>query len=305
MCDGGGYGFIAIRNVNAKLPAGTTIRAIERYLRIPVVFVDSTGDPESLGIVIQAGSGATSGIPEQRKHRPLVCGLQVQNFDDDLRTGLVGKSQMSVGTIGCFVRFKNRDIAFLSNNHVVAAENRGIRGKDRILQSGALSISSGDQVGVLSDFFPLRMSSQTALPSLGTARMNLIDAGWAKITAQTGGRQKYLASRKVPAPHGTAKPQVGDKVFKVGRRTGLTRGIVRLTPTIVGPVNYSSGPCWFRRSMLIESEGKDVFSDKGDSGSVIVRDDGTVIGLLFAGYGAQTYACPIEEVLKKLKCTLL
>jgi hypothetical protein len=307
LSQGGAYGFIAVRNIEAKLPDGVEVRTIEQHEGIAVGFIDSTRDPESLAAVIQASSGQVSKMPEQGRHRPLVCGLQIQNFDDDLRTGLISKEQMVLGTLGCFIRLRNGEVGFLSNNHVVAGENRGVRGKDRILQSGSLSISAVEQGGILSDFVRLRFSSAMAHPTLGTARFNVVDAGCVKVTVERGCRQKYLAGRKLPTPHGADKPRVGEKVFKVGRTTGLTRGIVRLTPAVVGPVGYASGPCWFRRSMLIESEGGKFFSEKGDSGAAIVRDDGTgtVIGLLFAGDGTQTWACPIEQVLRMLKCKIL
>jgi hypothetical protein len=48
-----------------------------------------------------------------------------------------------------------------------------------------------------------------------------------------------------------------------------------------------------------------LFSDKGDSGSAIVRTNGEVIGLLYAGNGQQTDACPIEDILSSLHCSFL
>ena len=74
--------------------------------------------------------------------------------------------------------------------------------------------------------------------------------------------------------------------------------------TQVGPVNYDHGPCWFRRSIVIEGLNGSRFSDHGDSGSIIVRTNGEVIGVLYAGNGQQTYACPIDIVLQSLGCTL-
>jgi hypothetical protein len=90
----------------------------------------------------------------------------------------------------------------------------------------------------------------------------------------------------------------------VGRTTGLTRGEVKDIATIVGPISYSPGPCWFRRSLTIEGINGTMFSDHGDSGSAILRDNGEVVGLLHAGNGQQTYACPIDAVLQALGCTL-
>ena len=46
------------------------------------------------------------------------------------------------------------------------------------------------------------------------------------------------------------------------------------------------------------------FSQSGDSGSVVVNENGAVVGLLYAGNSTQIYACPIDEVLQSLNCTL-
>src|SRR5262249_7697373 len=118
--------------------------------------------------------------------------------------------------------------------------------------------------------------------------------------------QAYLPLRTgLVAPHAVATAQIGDRVFKVGRTTGLTFGEVKDIATVVGPVTYNGKPCWFRRSITIEGVNGTLFSDHGDSGSAILRMSGEVVAILYAGNGVQTYACPIETVLKSLKCTLV
>jgi len=49
-----------------------------------------------------------------------------------------------------------------------------------------------------------------------------------------------------------------------------------------------------------------MFSDHGDSGAAIIKD-GTreVVGLLFAGNGTDTFACPIDAVLTALNCSIV
>jgi hypothetical protein len=70
-------------------------------------------------------------------------------------------------------------------------------------------------------------------------------------------------------------------------------------------VPYDVGPCWFRHCIVIVGDNGTIFSDRGDSGSAVVRADGMVLGLLYAGNGTQTYACPISEVLAAFDCSLL
>ena len=74
---------------------------------------------------------------------------------------------------------------------------------------------------------------------------------------------------------------------------------------MVGPIPYAAGPSWFRTSITIEGLNGTMFSDHGDSGSAIVRTNGEIVGVLYAGNGQQTYACPIDAVFSALKCTLI
>lgn len=69
-------------------------------------------------------------------------------------------------------------------------------------------------------------------------------------------------------------------------------------------MGYGIGGCWFRQSFVIEGVNGTTFSDRGDSGSAIVRNDGAVLGLLYAGNGVQTYACPMASIAAALNCQL-
>lgn len=73
-----------------------------------------------------------------------------QNYDSDLREQVLARGHMIVGTLGCFVHM-GTGTGFLSNNHVVAAENKA-NGGDTILQAGSHSTSSADSIGALHDF---------------------------------------------------------------------------------------------------------------------------------------------------------
>lgn len=303
---GEGFGFSAIRNAKVPVPL-SQVKGISEYRGFSVTFLDTDRDPERLVKLLLIGPGSpTTGVPEQDQHQTVVCGLQVQNYDDDERSGELADGHMIVGSIGCVARLSSGNPGFLSNNHVVAGENRGVKGKDRILQPGGGTISPGAQVGLLSDFVRLKPSPAGATLALGTAILNDMDAGSVEATSPEQCKQGYLPSRNLPTPSGIADAMLGDKVFKVGRTTGLTRGEVIQTGVIVGPIPYAPGPCWFRRSILIQGENGTPFSDHGDSGSAIVRrEDGKVVGLLFAGNGQHTWACRIGDVLRSLNCRIL
>lgn len=305
----GGYGFVAIRNTRAPVALAARIGGAPlptAFDGIPVTYRDSHMDPVQLARVPHSGParpGVGSVIPEQQAQTPLVCGLQVQNYDDDLRSGEIARGYIIIGTLGCFVQLAD-GAGILSNNHVLAGENRGVDGHDRIAHPGNAELKPATQVATLARYARLQTSPAGASVADGSAILNDIDAAVATLGSGINYRQAYLASRLAAAPQGAAPAQVGDKVHKVGRTTGLTLGTVRQVGAVVGPVGYGAGPCWFRRTIVIEGHQGATFSDHGDSGSVIVRDDGKVLGLLYAGNGTHTFACPIGDVLEALHCQL-
>lgn len=302
---GTGFGFRVVRNSAQIVPLAAR-PTLSKINGIPLSYVDTPHEVEAHVKVPHTGPGSpgsSSLIQEQNDQRPLCAGLQIQNFDDDTRSGVIPKGYIIVGTLGCFVKRTSGSTAILSNNHVVAGENRGVAG-DRILQSGNSTFDNKQLVAKLTDFVKLQISPNGATIIAGNVSFNDVDAGIAELETGLKFSKYYLPSRSLTSPTGAATPSVGDKVFKVGRTTGLTYGEIVDTATVVGPIGYTPGPCWFRNSMTIEGDNGTMFSDHGDSGSAIVRADGKVLGILYAGNGVQTYACPIDTVLSELKCTL-
>lgn len=309
------YGFFVVRNAAPIMPFAAMVGAKAPKLKtvpqtiqsVPLVLREAANDISPHLKVPFSGPGsptAASHVIEQSTIRPLCGGLQIQNFDNDVRTGVINQGFIIIGTLGCFVKLANGKPAILSNNHVVAGENHGKKGHDRILQAGTSAIVPGQQVATLTNFTRIRPSAPGVNVGTG-AILNVIDAGVATLIEGVAFGQGYHPTRNQPKPMGMATPKVGDRVFKVGRTTGLTFGEVKSVATVVGPVPYKDGPSWFARSIVIEGLNGTMFSDHGDSGSAIMRASGDIVGLLYAGNGTQTFACPIDEVFKKLKCKLL
>jgi hypothetical protein len=311
--NGDGFAYVAIRNVRApvayaaKLGGNQLPSLPEKFRGIPIHYLNTTADPRSLSKVPHAGPaapGVGSMVPEQQAHSPLVCGVQIQNFDDDVRTGEIANGLITIGTLGCFVELPNRDFAILSNNHVIAGENRGALKQDRILQPGAAKFNSHLHVATLDNYETLKVSPPGATVVAGTAVLNDIDAALAMLPKSQAWSQSYLQGRRATPPKGTAVATIGERVHKVGRTTGLTFGEVTQTNAIEQLI-YGIGTCWFQNAIVIEGVNGTTFSDLGDSGSAIVRDsDGAVLGLLYGGNGFQTYACAIGAVTSALNCRL-
>jgi hypothetical protein len=90
------------------------------------------------------------------------------------------------------------------------------------------------------------------------------------------GLGELLGLREEPIEPGMA-------VAKVGRTTGLRRGVVTAVELDDVVVEFDRGNLSFDRQIEIEGVGDHAFSAGGDSGSLIVDGDGFACGLLFAG----------------------
>jgi len=251
------------------------------------------------GVAVQQAT-----LPEQARRRPLALGLQVQNIEHDLRAGAAEAGFRTVGTLGCFVLSGGAPL-MLSNNHVLAGENEAEPG-DRVQQPGALDVDDDQVVGYLTAFVPLRFSEGGHLGE-DTEALNVVDAATARLRDGTPYRQAYLPyHRALRPPLLVREPSLGERVYKVGRTTGLTRGQVSALEVLTGPVGYGAGAAFFERSFAVRGLMGTQFSSGGDSGSAIVAaKDGALLGLLYEGDGVETYACPAGEVLAALTLTLI
>jgi hypothetical protein len=222
----------------------------------------------------------------QARQRPLLIGASVGHFS------------ITAGTIGGFVRPRNGGaVAMLSNNHVLADEGRGGIGDD-ILQQGRFDKGRRPQdvVAVLANFVSFKTNSA-----------NFIDCAIASI--QDGTDFDRATLQGIGAFSGqTAAAADNIQVAKVGRTTGVTRGRVTAFELDDVIVSFDVGNLRFDDQLEIEGAGDSMFSDGGDSGSLIVNEDLSAVGLLFAGSdqgGANgkglTYANPILSVLDALK----
>jgi hypothetical protein len=232
---------------------------------------------------------------QQKRTRPLKIGVSIGHF------------KITAGTLGCFVRgLDPRDhkaVMILSNNHVLANENRA-RAGDAILQSGPVDGGQdpADKVATLSRFVRLKKTGA-----------NLVDAAVAALEAGIEFNARTLAGLGGSLA-GVGEPFLdeGTPVGKVGRTTATTRGKVTAFELDNVHVGYDIGSLRFDNQVEVEGDGDAPFSQGGDSGSLIVDADRKAVALLFAGgdLGGSngkglTYANPIDAVLRTLKVELL
>ncbi len=227
----------------------------------------------------------------RRRNRPLRVG------------GSIGHVRVTAGTVGGFVRDgASGETLIMSNNHVLADENRGKAG-DLVIQPGAFDggKDAADRVGQLERFIRLRR-----------AGANLVDCAVCTVDEALRYSPRLLTGLGRIAGVGPDVPDEGQDVAKVGRTTGITRGRVTAFEIDNLVVGFAIGDLRFDNQIEIEGAGTQPFSDGGDSGSLIVTSDLQAVALLFSGSDqgggngqGLTFANPLRSVLDALKVELL
>lgn len=191
----------------------------------------------------------------------------------------------SVGTLGAMVNDRATGARMAMTNFHVAAVNTGWSVGDVMVQPGHPDSTTAARFGrlsraVLSDNVD---GAVVAIDAGITSQCDVVDIG--QIT-------------------GSRAAAVGMAVHKRGRTTNLTHGTVGSVDVTVS-IDYGDGlgTRTLRHQVRVDRPaGGPRFSDRGDSGSVVVDDDERVVGLLFAGAtdGSVTFANPIAAALNEL-----
>jgi hypothetical protein len=274
------------RAVVQVLAAGPGLRGIPTTLDGVPVSVVVTGEIRAIPAAKGGKTGGDRLAPTARFARPVPIGIS---------TGNAG--ECSSGTIGA--RVKAGDVVYaLSNNHVYALQNAALIGS-KVLQPGRYDNDCGagadDVLGTLSKFVPIVFS---------TSAVNRVDAAIAITTAGNLDIATPTGGYGTPGVTPTAAV-LNQAVQKYGRTTGLTKGsVVALDATV--HVAYGPGTARFvGQIMILARRGQ--FSRSGDSGSLIVTDDGNnrPVGLLFAGSSnGYTFANQIGDVLEAFNVSI-
>jgi hypothetical protein len=214
--------------------------------------------------------------------RPAPPGCSV-GFEDP------GQNPMA-GTFGALVKRGTRRF-ILSNNHVLAGENRLPLGAPTF-QPGFLDAGvppSTSPIGRLSAFVELRASQ------------NFVDCAIAEVDDPTLVTNSII---KIGVPKGATAAQNNMIVHKFGRTTGYRVGFIETTVMDV-LVDYGIGTLAFEDQIIIRGLNGQAFSDEGDSGALVVeRNTGRAVGLLFAGSPSHTIANHIGLVFQALNVSL-
>jgi hypothetical protein len=197
-----------------------------------------------------------------------------------------GHPRVTAGTLGAFVS-RDGEAHILSNNHVLANVNDA-EIRDPIIQPGIYDGGrSKDTVGTLKDFRPLTFAE---------GKSNTVDCAIASVDVPF---ENFIIG--IGKPEGISPPNIGMKVIKSGRTTGITRGAIRYIDATV-KVGYLHQREGLFKNQIMTGD----MADGGDSGSILF-EDGTenVVGLLFAGSDKFTIFNKIDDVRRTLGIDLL
>lgn len=249
-------------------------------------------DVVETGTFVALGCTAVAVNPK-KKQRPAVPGISVGGTFGHGGTGTFGAVVTDASTGELFI---------LSNHHVLADPDSAAIDGD-VFQPGADDAGSA-LIGKVKKVIPL----------LQPPGVNRVDAAIAKVAAADVDTEIV----SIGTPAGTQPAVFGNLVRKFGRSTRCRTGRVDHPAATHVAVHFpfaNVSEFLFAEQIVIRSaDPSGPFSDKGDSGSLIVDVSSTnAVGLLFAGnqhgsnataiQGAYTLANPINLVLSDLGVT--
>ncbi len=224
------------------------------------------------------------------------------------------------GTLGCLIRDASGDLFGLSANHVTGGCMNARPGTP-IVGPGIKDVGAG---------FPNPRTIGHHHRSLALVQgdPSAVDASRNRDAAAFRILDSEAISSSQAGHHDTpgliADPIEDTLVEKVGRTTGLTRGIIE--SEIVGPfaVSYKTtvfhsaeeetpftGQVFFEPVFVIRSERGGPFALSGDSGALVttVPEEGNqraAVGIVFSGRGSdESYMLPLRPVLNDLGMTIV
>lgn len=221
------------------------------------------------------------------------------------------------GTMGCLVRNATGDLFGLSNNHVTGACNYANVNLP-IVAPGIADVVAGGQLPFTIGLHAQALSMVAGSPD-NIDHLANFDAAIFKILDGDIVSSYQRDAYDTPAVVAQLSPNL--QVEKVGRTTGRTHG--KVISQIYGPLSilYNTplyeftGHVFFEPAFAISGTGGALFSDHGDSGSLITTVENGVrrgVGIVVGGMadksapgGKTTIALPLAPLLAKLQLTLV
>lgn len=213
----------------------------------------------------------------------------------------IGHYNISAGTFGAVVYDRKTKMPLiLSNNHILANISNGHDNRcalgDPIYQPGSYDGgTSKDIIGNLYRFVPIDYETKGKKGKKSSS--NRVDAAVAQPVSAEDIAAPIIDIGQIT---GMVNPEMNMKVKKSGRTSGVTDGNIRVMHTTL-KVDMDDN----RYAVFEDQVVTDMVSKPGDSGSLVVTEQGQAVGLLFAGSDRSAIFNPIQNVLKELDVMLV
>ncbi len=209
------------------------------------------------------------------------------------------------GTLGCLAKTRDGRMVLVSNNHILAACNHTPVGMP-ILAPATMDARPRRPAPAAAGLFDSMIELRSGVPSL--VEPMRLDAATALVEdPERVSSWQGDAAHGYDTPHDIVAPQAGLRVKKWGRTTGLTAGTVEAFVPTPWVLPYKSvrfaAEVWFQDTWTVCADDDDPFALPGDSGSLILTEDGNAaVGLLFAVNTSGGYAIftSLDRVLRDL-----
>lgn len=270
-------------------------------------------------VVNASGGVQTSSACEDNSKYPVVIGgITIMNGRRD------SQNRFGLGTLGFLATIDGVDgpdnIALVSNRHVLGTN--GAKAKDTVYQPDVNGTLPNNSIGKILklleiDNYKFTYPGETEKEywlDCATAQINICISSCCHTNCgeSFGNWINGLGVNGSDVIADVGRAQVNDIVYKVGRSTRRTKGIIRkIDHSLPGAMGIPSP----QNIILIEPLEPDCngilrFSDEGDSGSAIVTDQGKLVGILYSvagqpqpGQPLDALACHIAPVLHALNVT--
>jgi hypothetical protein len=231
---------------------------------------------------------------DQATHSPLIGGISISN-------GSRGPRGFAIGTLGFFATINGVDgpdnVVLVTNRHVLA-DNGGQINAD-VYQPDLLATMPNHAIGKTHLMPEIDNHSFQYPPALrltpgepasdfwidcATAKLNICISSCCHTNCGVSFANEIMglnvAGRNALVD--VARARHGETVFKVGRTTGRTEGIVSDVAAVVSGGGLTANG--ILEVTFVRATEPDVskFADEGDSGSAVVNNDGKLVGLHYS-----------------------
>jgi hypothetical protein len=255
---------------------------------------------------------AHSARPGGGKRRPLASPLHPGSS--------IGHIQSFPGTLGCVVRgTKSREdwIGVTSASHVLSVTNTAEKG-DPIIAPGHPDgpKNTGARCGSLARYTYLthynkalpNSTNYLCCPDIALVKIDeayetgeLSDRTWV-IEPETKQQMPIIGTLEGDALF----DHIGEKVYKVGRTTDLTEGVIDTVHLQRQTIELPDERLYLYTDVItVERTGPKAFSEPGDSGAIVYTREGYAIGFVIGGTDEISFISPISECMREIEAEIM